>query len=104
MVSHQKDLMKWVGETLDGVWKIQVASTFFFPIMFRSFQCSSLPFKNSNATLQQKNGTLLNYIDDPRSFPDTSSTALLAATTFRFDSIAKNDTHIPAAIRALRLV
>lgn len=80
--------------------------TFFFAIMFRSFRCSSLPFQNSNsnATLQHKNGTLLNYIDDSDSFADSSSTALLAATTFRFASIVKNDTHIPAAIRALRLV
>jgi len=75
MRSHQRDLMKWVGETLDGVWKYQ-----------------------------HKNGTLLNYIDDSDSFADSSSTALLAATTFRFASIANNDTHIPAAIRALRLV
>ena len=103
--SHQKDLMKWVGEILDGVWKFQVGVCLFhFAIMFRSFRCSSLPFQNSDATLQHKNGTLLNYIDDSDSFADSSSTALLAATTFRFASIAKNDTHIPAAIRALRLV
>jgi len=103
MRSYQKDLKKWVGETLDGVWKFQVGFGF-FTIMFRSFRCSSLPFQNYNCTLQHKNGTLLNYIDNPGSFPDTSSTALLAATTFRFASITKNDTHIPAAIRALRLV
>ena len=30
MVSHRKDLMKWVGETLDGVWKFQVSVYLFF--------------------------------------------------------------------------
>ena len=54
--------------------------------------------------LQQANGTLLNYIDEPDSFSDTSSTALLAASTFRFACIAGDDTHIPAAIAALRLI
>jgi len=54
--------------------------------------------------MQKANGTLLNYIDEPDSFSDTSSTALLAASTFRFARIARNDTHIPAAIRALRLI
>jgi len=75
MKSQQDDLLRWVGETLDGVW-----------------------------TFQKANGTLLNYIDEPDSFSDTSSTALLAASTFRFASITGDRTHIPAAIRALKLV
>ena len=37
MRSHQKDLTKWVGETLDGVWKFQVGVHPFFTIIFRSF-------------------------------------------------------------------
>ncbi|KAI0289496.1 Six-hairpin glycosidase [Russula brevipes] len=75
MKSQQDDLLRWVGETLDGVWKFQKA-----------------------------NGTLLNYIDEPDSFSDTSSTALLAASTFRFASITGDRRNIPAAIRALKLV
>ena len=59
---------------------------------------------NSDATPQQPNGTLLNYIDQPDSFADTSSTTLLAASTFRFACIAGDSTHIPAAIAALRLI
>ncbi|KAH8979938.1 Six-hairpin glycosidase-like protein [Lactarius hatsudake] len=74
MKSQQSDLVQWVGEILDGAWKFQV------------------------------NGTLLNYLDQPDSFPDSSSTALLAASTFRWASITGNNTHIPAATRALRLI
>jgi hypothetical protein len=55
-------------------------------------------------TFQQTNGTLLNYIDQPDSFADTSSTALLAASTFRYASMTGDNTHIPAAIRALELI
>jgi rhamnogalacturonyl hydrolase YesR len=42
---------------------------------------------------QQTNGTLLNVLDDPASFADSSSTALMAAVTYRLASI------IPQAIR-----
>lgn len=75
MTQQQCDLEQWVGEILDGAW-----------------------------SFQQPNGTLLNYIDQPNSFADSASTALMAAATFRFASITCNNTHIPAAIRALRLV
>ncbi|KAI0253056.1 Six-hairpin glycosidase-like protein [Lactifluus subvellereus] len=75
MISEQDDLVQWVQDTLDGVWQFQ-----------------------------QANGTLLNYIDQPDSFADTSSTALLAASTFRFASMTGDNTHIPAAIRALELI
>lgn len=54
--------------------------------------------------LQKKNGALPNYIDESASFSDASSTALLAATTFRYATITGNETHVPAAIRALKLV
>ena len=36
MRSHQRDLMKWVGETLDGVWKFQVGG-FSFAVMVFAF-------------------------------------------------------------------
>jgi hypothetical protein len=64
----------------------------------------SPPFRNTNATVQQASGTLLNYLDQPGSFADTSSTALLAASTFRYAHITGDNTHIPAAINALTLV
>lgn len=47
---------------------------------------------------------MLNYIDQPDSFADSSSTALLAAATFRYASITGDVTHIPAAICALQLI
>jgi len=75
MESQQHDLIQWIDEILTGVWQYQ-----------------------------QHNGTLLNYVDDPDSFADSSSTALLAATTLQyslFTSIGKHDT---AALQALSLV
>lgn len=63
--------------------------------------CASVPV---HAREQQANGTLLNYLNQPGSFADSSSTALLAASTFRLASITKNNKHIPAATRALRLI
>jgi rhamnogalacturonyl hydrolase YesR len=53
---------------------------------------------------QKASGTLLNYLDQPGSFADSSSTALLAASTFRFASMTGNEKHIPAATRALQLI
>jgi rhamnogalacturonyl hydrolase YesR len=101
MRSQQDDLVRWVGEILDGAWKFQVCDLF-----VRSMLVLFLPpfLPASNATLQKANGTLLNYIDEPDSFSDTSSTALLAASTFRFASITGDRGHIHAAIRALKLV
>ncbi|KAF8259459.1 Six-hairpin glycosidase [Lactarius quietus] len=75
MESQQCDLEQWVGEILDGAWRFQ-----------------------------QANGTLLNYIDQPDSFADSASTALMAASTFHYASFTCNNTHIPAAVRALQLV
>jgi hypothetical protein len=54
--------------------------------------------------IQQTNGTLLNYIDQPDSFADTASTALLAASTFHFATITGDNTYTPAAILAMELV
>ena len=60
--------------------------------------------RSHRCTEQQANGTLLNYIDQPDSFADSASTALMAATTFRFANIMNNSTHIQAATLALQLV
>jgi len=75
MQSQQDNLTQWVDEILTGVWGYQ-----------------------------QANGTLLNYVDQPGSFADSSSTALLAATTFRYGMITGDGKHDAAAIRALDLV
>jgi rhamnogalacturonyl hydrolase YesR len=101
MQSQQNDLAQWAGETLTGVWKYQVRTSLppLSParLLFRALL-------NTNATVQQANGTLLNYLDQPNSFADSSSTALLAAATFRYASITGDNSHIPAAIKALQLV
>ncbi|KAL0949131.1 hypothetical protein HGRIS_009215 [Hohenbuehelia grisea] len=53
---------------------------------------------------QAPNGTLFNVIDDPTTFADSSSTALLASVTFRMAYITRNATLIPKATRALKLI
>jgi rhamnogalacturonyl hydrolase YesR len=51
------------------------------------------------------NGTLFNYIDSaPTSFPDSSGTALIAASTFRLATLTGDLTHIPAAEKAFNLI
>jgi len=103
MQSQKNDLAQWAGETLTGVWKYQVRDLLFrhcHPTCLSFFRA----FLNTNATVQQANGTLLNYLDQPNSFADSSSTALLAAATFRYASITGDNSHIPAAIKALQLV
>ncbi|KAN0140218.1 Six-hairpin glycosidase-like protein [Lactarius tabidus] len=74
MQSQQDDLAQWVDEILTGVWYYQ-----------------------------QSNGTLLNYVDQPDSFADSASTALLAATTLRYSLLTSDTKHDAAALRALEL-
>ncbi|KAI0321459.1 Six-hairpin glycosidase [Amylostereum chailletii] len=77
MIFQQANLIDWIDQTLIGVWKYQ-----------------------------QKNGTLLNYLDLPvnQTFADTSSTALLAATSYRLASVTGHDKHIKAADSAYDLI
>ncbi|KAH9059347.1 Six-hairpin glycosidase, partial [Lactarius vividus] len=75
MQSQQDDLAQWIDEILTGVWYYQ-----------------------------QSNGTLLNYVDQPDSFADSASTALLAATTLRYSLLTSDTKHDAAALRALELV
>ncbi|KAI0052597.1 Six-hairpin glycosidase [Auriscalpium vulgare] len=75
LTPQQANLTSWVNEILTGAWGHQ-----------------------------QLNGTLLNTIDVPTSFADTSSTALLAASTFRYAKLTKDVKHIPAALRARDLI
>ncbi|KIJ70445.1 hypothetical protein HYDPIDRAFT_122268 [Hydnomerulius pinastri MD-312] len=72
---QQKDLTNWIQEILGTVW-----------------------------TYQQPSGTLLNTIDDVDSFPDSSSTALLASVTYRMAVLTNDFTHIDAANKALSLI
>lgn len=53
---------------------------------------------------QGPNGTLFNTLDNPNSFADSSSTALLAASTYRLAAITNNFTWIPFANKALQLI
>lgn len=69
------DLTSWIQEIIVNSWKYQV-----------------------------DNGTLLNVIDDPTSFADSSSTALLASVTYRMAVITNDTSLIPNANKALQVV
>jgi hypothetical protein len=94
MQTQQNDLTQWVDEILTGVWQYQV--------------CCDVPLCRRFGLMvwcsQQANGTLLNYLDQSNSFADSSSTALLAATTFRYSKLANDGKHDTAAMEAFDLV
>ena len=103
MTSQQNDLQQWIGEILDAAWSFQV-SVVSFAVLEQCNNTESPCARPHRCTEQQANGTLLNYIDQPDSFADSASTALMAASTFRFASITNDNTNIPAAGLALQLV
>ncbi|KAF5333335.1 hypothetical protein D9611_002262 [Ephemerocybe angulata] len=72
---HQKNLTSWIDEIVVASW-----------------------------SHQSTNGSLRNVIDDPKTFTDTSSTALMAAVTYRLATITHDFKSIPAANRALELI
>jgi len=74
-IEHQANLTEWIQELTHSAW-----------------------------SYQKDNGTLYNVIDDPNSFADTASTALLASVTYRMATFTKNFTQIPAANKALKLI
>jgi hypothetical protein len=75
--SEAKNLILWIKEILDGTWP-----------------------------MQQSNGTLLNVLDGntTSSFVDTSATAMLAATTFRYAVLTNDTGNVDAAVRAMLAV
>ncbi|KAI0774354.1 Six-hairpin glycosidase [Fomes fomentarius] len=75
MLAECIQLKAWINEILDHTWP-----------------------------LQRANGTLYNYMDEDDSFGDTSSTALLAATTYRLATLTGNLSHIKAADKAFNLI
>jgi len=75
LVAQTNNMTSWINEILTGVW-----------------------------VNQQANGTLLNVLDDPTSFADSSSTALLSSVTYRMAAITSDTTHVVSANNALLLV
>lgn len=84
--------------------------------LIHSSQASSFTAQSANLTswiqeiittswkYQTENGSLLNVIDDPTSFADSSSTALLASVTYRMAVFTNDTTLIPHANKALALI
>ncbi|KZP00223.1 Six-hairpin glycosidase [Calocera viscosa TUFC12733] len=77
MQNEYNDLVGWAQEIVNAVW-----------------------------AYQQSNGTLLNYVDDPTSFADSASTALLASVSFRLATLPTSASYstIPQAEKARQLV
>ncbi|KAG7448944.1 Six-hairpin glycosidase [Guyanagaster necrorhizus] len=69
------NLTSWIGEILSAAWEYQA-----------------------------DNGTLRNVIDDESTFPDSSSTALLAAVTYRMAAFNNDSSLIPKADKAFELI
>ncbi|TCD67698.1 hypothetical protein EIP91_012064 [Steccherinum ochraceum] len=78
-IEERRNLTRWVNEIVSSAWPHQ-------------------------ASFAGKNGTLFNVLDDPNTFADSSSTAILAASTYRLAVITNNHTLIPFADRALQLI
>ncbi|KAG8706554.1 hypothetical protein FRC09_002351 [Ceratobasidium sp. 395] len=73
--SQTRDLENWTSEILDAMW----------------------PHLNSD-------GLFYNYADDPSTFPDAASTALLAACTYRLALVSGIHTNLPAAERVHTII
>jgi hypothetical protein len=97
MQSQKSNLTQWIDEILTGVWRYQVRCRVAWHQGF-----TRLNFRAPRP--QQSNGTLLDYVDQPDSFADSASTALLAATTFRYSLLTSDAKHDAAAMQALSLV
>ncbi|KAH7337506.1 Six-hairpin glycosidase-like protein [Rhizoctonia solani] len=70
MRRHVSDLEDWVREILDAMWPRLTDQAMFY-----------------------------NYADDPSSFQDAASAALIAASTYRLSLVAGIHTHLPSAER-----
>ncbi|KAL1944224.1 hypothetical protein VTO73DRAFT_3409 [Trametes versicolor] len=75
MQTEQADLKSWINEIVSASWQHQ-----------------------------HSNGTLFNYIDESNTFADTSSTALLAAVTYRMATLTGDTGHVSAADKAYNLI
>lgn len=75
-ISAQRDLQNWATEIVNNIWVYQV----------RSFSAAIATLTDDAS--QQSSGALLNYADDAATFPDSSSTALLAYVTYRLATIS----------------
>lgn len=90
---EQRNLTSWVTEIVSATWPHQVRFHVLLNLRVIYLHCP-----------QQTNGTLLNTLDNPNSFADSSSTALLAASTYRLATITKDDQWIPFADKASQLI
>ncbi|PFH52600.1 hypothetical protein AMATHDRAFT_189281 [Amanita thiersii Skay4041] len=77
---QQADLREWIQEIVSAAWSYQVPHH------------------------QTAFGTLLNVLDDPKTFGDTASTALIASVTYRLAVLNKDSLHVSNADRAMELI
>ncbi|KIM83914.1 hypothetical protein PILCRDRAFT_68878 [Piloderma croceum F 1598] len=76
LVAQTSNMTSWINEIMTGVWTYQ----------------------------QQESGALLNILDDPTSFVDSSSTALLSSVAYRMATLTNNNTYVTSANKALSFV
>ena len=95
--SQRANLTSWVNEIIHAAWQFQVR---FDCLVFRAQARPNVLI----SVAQQPNGTLLNVIDDPNSFADSSATALLAATTYRYMMLTSDFSLVVPANRALNVI
>lgn len=94
-VEERNNLTSWVTEIINSTWLYQASTV---------GPAFTYVLTNRRPTLQGENGTLFNVIDDPTTFADSSSTALLAASTYRLATITNDHTWVPFADKALQLI
>ncbi len=94
MLSERLELTSWIREILTSAWTFQVRTINYLRRLSLTAMCSA----------QQTNGTLLNYLDQPGSFADSSSTALLGAVTYRMAALTGDLTHVSSADDAFSVI
>ena len=97
LTSQQNDLLQWIEEIVKASWHYQVN------MIWMAILSPDPPIANFH--LQTSDGALRNVINDPGSFKDTSSTALIASVTFRLAVLkGDNSTYISNANAAYGFV
>jgi len=86
---QQQDLAHWIQEIHDGMYPHQVRSL--------TSNQGRLPPLTVDRFPQDSSGLFHNYADEPFTFLDASSTALLASTVYRLSLLWGVHTHLPHA-------
>ena len=98
MLTEHLELTSWINEILEHAWNFQVSGG------GAAAEMRSRSLTTMSPPSQQSNGTLLNWLDQADSFPDSSSTALLGAVTYRMAALTGDLTHVSSADDAFSVI